>query len=111
MSPQLIYSVQAELCRTMGNAARLEIVHLLQSGPMHVGDMARALGLSQATVSRHVSALRNAGIVMSERKKEGIFYRIANTKIVKVCELMREILSEESARRAQIGVAIHDADE
>ena len=86
MSPQLIYSVQAELCRTMGNAARLEIVHLLQSGPMHVGDMARALGLSQATVSRHVSALRNAGIVMSERKKEGIFYRIANTKIVKVCE-------------------------
>ncbi len=99
------------MCRAMGNAARLEIVHLLKNGPLHVGEMARALGLSQATVSRHVAALRNAGVVVSEHKREGIFYRIADPKIVKLCELMREILAEQSSRRAQITTAIHGPDE
>jgi DNA-binding transcriptional ArsR family regulator len=111
MSPQLIYSVQAELCRAMGNAVRLEIVHLLQGGPLHVGEMARVLGLPQTTISRHIGTLRNLGVVLRERKKEGIFYRIANPKIVKVCELMREILAEQSSDWAQIGAAIHDSDE
>lgn len=111
MSPQLIYSLQADLCRSMGNAVRLQFVHLLESGPLHVGDLARALDIYQATASRHLGVLRNAGVVISERKKEGIFYRIANPKINQVCELMREILAEQSSRRAKLSATIHDANE
>ena len=92
MSPELIYIVQAELCRAMGNAVRLEIVHSLRSGPMHVDDIARVVE-PLTTISRHIGLLRNAGVVISQREAARIFYRIANPKIMQVCELMREVLA------------------
>jgi DNA-binding transcriptional ArsR family regulator len=86
----------------MGNATRLEIVHTLREGPKRGSDLAALLGLSQPTVSRHISVLRNAGILACEREPNGLFYHIANPKISSVCDLMREVLAEQYAQQSQL---------
>jgi ArsR family transcriptional regulator len=106
--PSLIYKIQAELCRAMGNALRQELVHLLRDEPKHVNDLVQLTGQSQATVSRHLAILKNAGVIISERRGQEVYYQIANPKIVSVCDLMHQVLVEQAAHRAEIMKDTHN---
>lgn len=102
MSQEKIFEIQAELCRAMGNALRMQIVHLLRNGPMNVNDITAAVGQHQATVSRNLTVLRNAGIVLTQREGSNILYRVANPKLVDVCNLMREVLIEQIGEHTKL---------
>lgn len=104
---QSIFDLQAELCQTMSNATRLRIFHQLRAGPSCVGAIAQETELAQAKVSQHLAVLRWHGIVFAERQGSEIVYRIANPKIVRVCDLMREVLAEQAAQRSELMVAMH----
>ncbi|MBI5304562.1 MAG: winged helix-turn-helix transcriptional regulator [Chloroflexi bacterium] len=106
MNPRSIFDLQAELCKTMGNPARLRVVHALREGPRCVSGIMEATGLAQAKVSQHLSVLRAHGILATERQGREIIYRIANPKIVSVCDLMREVLREQAEERTEIIQAI-----
>ena len=89
MSPRSIFEMQAEMCKTMGNAARLQIVHTLREGPKRVSDIVEATGLAQAKVSQHLAVLRAYSVVSTKRDGKDVIYRIANPKLTRVCDLMR----------------------
>jgi ArsR family transcriptional regulator, virulence genes transcriptional regulator len=101
MSDPIIFNLQAELCHSLSQPARLQILHFLFEGPKNVGDIARLTGLGQSTVSRHLAILKQNGVVLSQRQGREILYSIANPKIIKVCNLMREVLSEQIAERSK----------
>lgn len=63
--------------RALGNRARLRMVQELVSGERCVTDLVAVAGLSWATVSRHLAALREAGIVTGERRGNQILYTLA----------------------------------
>jgi ArsR family transcriptional regulator len=102
MSNQTLFKIQAELCQAMGNPLRMEIMHLLRASPMNVNDIAAATHTHQATISRNLSTLRNAGIVMVHRKGTNAIYQVANPKITQVCDMMREVLSEQIGERSKL---------
>ena len=108
MSDRSIFEVQADLCRCMSSTTRIEIVHVLRDGPQRVGDIARITGHPQATISRHLGVLRNGGILIAQRRAQDVVYQIANPKIVHICDLMREVLAEDAARRSQLVGASQD---
>jgi DNA-binding transcriptional ArsR family regulator len=108
--PPSIFDLQAELCHTMSNAARLRIVHCLREGPKRVGEIATATGYAQPKVSQHLAILRGRSIVSAERQGSEIIYRIANPKIVRVCDLMREVLAEQAAERSELIMALRSGD-
>lgn len=97
-----IFILQSQLCQAMGNAARLEIVYTLRDGPQHVSDLIKAMGLSQANLSRHLTVLRNIGLITVERKGHEKIYQLANPKIVVICDLMRQVLAEQITHRAEV---------
>ncbi len=102
MSHKRIFEIQAELCRAMGNPLRIEIVHLLRDNPLTVNDIASSTNNHQATVSRNLAILRNAGIVTTHREGNNILYHVANPKLVRVCDLMQEVLEEQIAHNTQL---------
>jgi DNA-binding transcriptional ArsR family regulator len=106
---QSIFDLQAQLCQTMSNAARLRIVHFLRQGPRSVGEIAVATGYAQPKVSQHLALLRSRGIVSSQRQGSETIYQIASPKIVRVCDLMREVLAEQAAERSQLITALEVA--
>ncbi len=63
--------------RAFADETRLRILHLLKKEEMCVGDLVQILQLPQPTVSRHLSYLRHAQLVVT--RKEGLwrFYRLA----------------------------------
>jgi ArsR family transcriptional regulator len=102
MEPVSVFEMQAELCRAMGNAVRIEIVHLLREEPKNVGDLARLTGQPQTTISRHLKTLKNAGVITGERRGQEIYYQIVNPKIVGVCDLMHQVLVEQATHRVEM---------
>jgi DNA-binding transcriptional ArsR family regulator len=102
MSLRAVFQIQARLCRSFGHPLRLEILHNLRRGPKSVSELAQLVRRPQPTLSRHLSSLRAAGIVLTEHRAQSVYYRIANPKLFKICDLMRETLEEQSAHEARL---------
>jgi ArsR family transcriptional regulator len=95
-----IFDIQAEFCRAMGNATRLQILHILRERPMSVSEIMEELGIGQSTVSRHLAVLRSVGVVSSERNGNGMRYQITDENISEVCDLVRKVLVEQTQRQS-----------
>jgi ArsR family transcriptional regulator len=94
-----IFKLQAEVCKTMANPKRLEIIYALKKGERSAGELVGELGLPKANVSQHLSVLKSCGVVRARRKGVNIYYAIANPKIIRACELMKDVLIEEVMKR------------
>src|SRR5258708_23587412 len=62
--------------RTLADTTRLRILHLLDEGPLCVGDLVSVLAVPQPTASRHLAYLRKSGLVLDERRGQWSFYRL-----------------------------------
>jgi len=102
MIPDEILDIQARICQAMGHRARLKIVHSLREGEKNVSELMELTGFTQGAISRQLGVLRNAGVVLAGRRGTGIHYRIANPKILTVCDLMREVLAEQISQRSRM---------
>lgn len=92
-----IFHLHAEVCKSMANPTRLKILAALQGGEQSVEALARALQVPKANLSQHLAVLRHRGIVTARRDGLNVFYRCANSKMLKACELLRQVLLEQLA--------------
>jgi DNA-binding transcriptional ArsR family regulator len=97
-----IFQLHAEICKTLANPIRLEILSNLQDGRKSVNEIAALTGVRQATVSQHLAVLRQRGVVSKTRDGINVYYEVANPKITKACDLMREVLFEHIAAMQEI---------
>lgn len=89
-----LFVLHAEICKTLANPKRLEILNALRGGEVSVAEMLRILRLPKANVSQHLAVLRSRGVVKARREGLNVYYRVANPKIIQACNLMREVLME-----------------
>jgi DNA-binding transcriptional ArsR family regulator len=66
----------AEVFKALGHPARVTVVRELAEGEKCVCDLVEAAGLGWSTVSRHLSVLREAGVVADEKRGLQVFYRL-----------------------------------
>ena len=94
--------MHAEICKTLSNPIRLEILSRLRDGKKSVNEIASLTGVRQATVSQHLAVLRQRGVVSTRREGINVYYDVANPKITRACDLMREVLFEHIASMNEI---------
>ncbi len=100
-----IYSLQAEVLKTLASPRRLEIIHCLAEGPREVSRLAEEIGISQPNVSQHLAVMRAAGVVEAERDGREVRYRLVDPQILVACDLMRRVLLRRLARMADLSAA------
>ena len=66
--------------RALADPTRRQILRMLKDGPLGSGEIADAFPSSWATVSRHLALLRDAGLVVAERRGQAILYEL-NTSV------------------------------
>jgi ArsR family transcriptional regulator len=103
-----IFIAHAEICKTLANPKRLEILNALSNGEITVNDLVKKLRLPKANISQHLSVLRTQGVVLARRSGRNIYYKIASPKIIKACNLMREVLIEKIKRGQKILTALKE---
>jgi ArsR family transcriptional regulator len=102
LNDKRLFQMHAEICKTLSNPIRLEILSKLRDGKKSVNEIAALTGVRQATVSQHLSVLRQRGVVSTRREGINVYYDIANPKITRACDLMREVLFEHIASMNEI---------
>ena len=66
--------------RALADETRREILKLLRDGPRTSGEVADHFSSSWPTISRHLALLRDAGLVLAERRGQEIYYEL-NTSV------------------------------
>jgi ArsR family transcriptional regulator len=67
----------SSMLRAAAEPTRIRILNLLQGEGVCVCDLQSVLQLPQSTVSRHLGALRNSGLVVAERRGPRVCYSMA----------------------------------
>ena len=104
MTDRSLFEMQAEICKTLTNPKRIEILNVLKNDEKTVTELVNALGASKANVSQHLAVMRHKGILSTRREGVNIFYRVANPKVIEACALMKEVLFEQHmAKKKAVG--------
>lgn len=77
--------------KALADPARLKIMSLLFSPPAgerNSGDLATALGLTESTISHHLSQLRKAGLVESDRRGIKVYHRPSPESLAALCVVL-----------------------
>jgi DNA-binding transcriptional ArsR family regulator len=77
--------------KALADPARVKIMSYLFSSPSgeeNSGDLASVLGLTESTVSHHLSQLRRAGLVDSDRRGMNVFHRPHRDAVGALCAVL-----------------------
>ena len=74
---QAKYKARAKIFKAMAHPARLFIVdELAKNGERCVCELTDMVGTDMSTVSRHLAQLKNAGLVVDERRGAMVYYKL-----------------------------------
>ena len=91
--------MHADVCKTLANPKRIEIINLLREKEWPVAELIKKTGLLKANLSQHLAVMRSKGILKARKEGLTVYYRIASPKVVKACDLMRQVMFEQIKER------------
>lgn len=80
-----------ESLKAMSDKTRREILNMLKDGDMTAGDIAARFSMTQATVSHHLSVLKEGGLVTDRRDGKYIFYELSTSVIEEIMAWLIEL--------------------
>lgn len=87
LNPQLLPKVVTRL-KALADENRIRLLLRLKAGPCNVGMLSQELQIAQASTSKHLSMLRQAGLVKSTRRGTQILYSVSDRSIYDLCSLV-----------------------
>lgn len=87
-------AARAQIVKSLAHPTRLFIVQTLKQGEQCVCELTDMIGTDISTVSKHLSLLKNAGIVEDERRGNQIFYHLKTPCLLSFLECVETILKE-----------------
>jgi ArsR family transcriptional regulator len=91
---KLSISRKSEIFKALGHPTRLQIVEKLADGEQCVCVCLEMFDIDMSTLSRHLSVLKNAGIISDKRRGKNIFYSLKCPCILNMIKCMEEVLCE-----------------
>lgn len=88
------FRTKAKLFRGLSDPSRLSILEALRGGPLSVGEIVEATGLSQPNTSNHLACLLDCGLVSREQRGRFAFYELGDGRVDTLLERAEEILSD-----------------
>jgi rhodanese-related sulfurtransferase/DNA-binding transcriptional ArsR family regulator len=92
----------ARVGKAVANPHRLELLELLAQGERTVESLANESGMSMASASQHLQALREGGLV--EGRKQGLFvhYRLADPTVFELSRALRTVAERRIAELERV---------
>jgi ArsR family transcriptional regulator len=95
---ELAYKIKADFMKALAHPLRLQIIEALKNGEKNVGSLIKTLKVQQSSLSRHLTILREAGILRSRQNGTVVYYDIADHEIFQVLRPIAELLNNKLKR-------------
>ncbi|MBB4984493.1 MULTISPECIES: ArsR/SmtB family transcription factor [Streptomyces] len=108
--PVPLYQAKAEFFRMLGHPVRIQILELLQSGPLAVRELLTRIPVEPSALSQQLAVLRRSGIVTSSREGSTVVYTLADGDVAELMQAARRILTEMLAGQNQLLAELREAE-
>jgi ArsR family transcriptional regulator len=85
---------RAKVMKALAHPSRLFIVDELSRGERCVCELTDMIGADVSTVSKHLALLKQAGVVLDERRGQQVFYRLRVPCILNFFGCVEAVLEE-----------------
>ena len=96
---QALFQARAEIVKALAHPTRLFIVDELSKGERCVCELRDEIGADISTVSKHLSVLKNAGVVEDDKRGLQVFYRLRCPCILSFFNCIENVLQENARRQ------------
>jgi len=86
-----LYQQLSRVAQALGSAGRLQILEYVAQGERGVDALASMCGLSVANTSKHLQALRQAGLVTARKEGLRVYYLLAGDDVVALIAALRAV--------------------
>ena len=86
-----LYAQFARLGSALASPRRLELLDLLAQGERSVEDLAQESEQSIGNTSRHLQVLREAQLVVGDKRGLRVFYRLADPQVLRLWQTLRSV--------------------
>mgnify|MGYP006299340325 CR=1 FL=1 len=100
MEEQATYEARAKVMKALAHPSRLIMLDALTQGEKCVCELQELVGSSMPTVSRHLSQMKNAGIVEGRRDGNQVYYKLLVPCLLSIFPCIDEVLQNEAERMA-----------
>jgi ArsR family transcriptional regulator len=108
--PVPLYQAKAEFFRMLGHPVRIQILELLQDGPLAVRELLARIEVEPPAMSQQLAALRRSGIVTSSREGATVVYTLAGGDVAELMQAARRILTELLTGRNELLAELREAE-
>ena len=71
-----------DMFKALASEPRRRILNYLSGGPMTVGEVAEKFDMALPSISKHLSVLKEAGLVREQKRGQFVLYHIAGDNLV-----------------------------
>ncbi len=90
----------SDLLKSMSNPARLMVLCQLTEGEKSVGELERAVSMSQSALSQHLAVLRQRKLVATRRKGQSIYYSLSGVEASAILAALYDLFCGKAAASA-----------
>jgi len=92
-----LYEQLARVALALASQGRLQILEFVAQGERSVDALAAMTGLSVANTSKHLQALRQAGLVVARKEGLRVYYSLAGDDVVALVSALRAVAERRVA--------------
>ena len=99
---QARFEARAEIIKAMAHPTRLFIVDELSRGDRCVCELRDMVGADISTVSKHLSILKNAGIVEDRKEGSQVFYKLRCKCVLNFFKCVETVMLSNAQERIEL---------
>ncbi|WBM79770.1 helix-turn-helix domain-containing protein [Cryobacterium breve] len=84
--------LKADLFKSLGHPLRVQVLEQLVGGERSVGSLAEVLGSELSNLSQQLGVLRRAGVVVTRREGNTIFYAVRDAGVAELLTVAKRML-------------------
>lgn len=96
------YEARADICKALAHPTRLFIVDQLSNGECCVCELTEMVGYDISTVSKHLSVLKNAGLVETDKRGTQVYYSLKVPCVLNFFSCMESVLQSVAEEREKV---------
>ena len=90
--------IRARIFKVLSDETRLRIIDLLKNQSLCVNALAHFLGVSTAAISQHLRILRDANLVIGEKKGYFVHYHLNEETLLEWEEIVKKLLKKNTTK-------------
>ena len=97
-----LYELKAEFFKTLAHPGRIRALELLSVAEMSVSELQSQIGLESSHLSQQLAVLRRAGLVVTRRQGNSVYYSLSSPELAELLAVARRFLTARLSGQADL---------